>query len=214
MPKTTTNHACLGYAETRFFSITAVIADAMCKAAQVELLGLEPNGTEGILIRIGGADSAAVQAALDQADQIARRLGSGATTFLAAAPAAEIRRFNDGPMIINGLYGGREEMRPGDFSEQPSTTMSTQHQAIGILETQGLAASLAASDTMFKTANVSLVGKEKIGAAYVTIVIRGDVSAVQAALDAGSKAAEPLGKVIAAHVIARPHADLVALLPR
>jgi microcompartment protein CcmL/EutN len=67
---------------------------------------------------------------------------------------------------------------------------------------------------MLKAANVELVGKEKIGAAFVTIIIRGDVAAVTAALDAGSQAVGELGKLITAHVIALPHADLIALLPK
>ena len=66
---------------------------------------------------------------------------------------------------------------------------------------------------MLKSADVTLVGKEKVGAAYVTIVVRGDVAAVNAAVEAGAAAA-PLGKVIASHVIARPHAELLALLPK
>jgi len=87
------------------------------------------------------------------------------------------------------------------------------NQAIGILETQGLTAILEATDAMLKAADVELVGKEKIGAAYVTVIVRGDVAAVKAAVDAGAQAASPLGKVIAAHVIARPHEGLLALLP-
>jgi ethanolamine utilization protein EutM len=92
--------------------------------------------------------------------------------------------------------------------------MSNKPEAIGILETQGLTAILEATDAMLKAANVTLVGKEKIGAAYVTVIVRGDVAAVTAAIDAGSKAIGSLGKLIAAHVIARPHDELVALLPK
>jgi ethanolamine utilization protein EutM len=92
--------------------------------------------------------------------------------------------------------------------------MKTESQAIGILETQGLTAILEATDAMLKAANVTLVGKEKIGAAYVTVIVRGDVAAVKAAIEAGAAAAAPLGKVIASHVIARPHAELSALLPK
>jgi len=85
-------------------------------------------------------------------------------------------------------------------------------QAIGILETQGLAAILNATDAMLKAANVELVSKEKIGAAYVTIIVKGDVAAVTAALEAGQNAVGNLGKLVAAQVIARPHEDLLALL--
>lgn len=66
---------------------------------------------------------------------------------------------------------------------------------------------------MLKAADVKLVGKEKVGAAYVTVIIRGDVAAVTAAIQAGQAAVGSLGKVIAAHVIARPHDELSALLP-
>jgi ethanolamine utilization protein EutM len=71
-----------------------------------------------------------------------------------------------------------------------------------------------ATDAMLKSADVTLVGKEKIGAAYVTVIVKGDVAAVTAAVDAGAKAIGQLGKLIAAYVIARPHDDLAALLPK
>ncbi len=87
--------------------------------------------------------------------------------------------------------------------------------ALGLLETQGLVAALHATDEMLKAANVSLVGKEKIGAAYVTILIRGDVAAVEAAISTGKRIVERLGgKLILADVIPRPHRDLAALLPK
>ena len=92
--------------------------------------------------------------------------------------------------------------------------MNGTEQALGIIETQGLTAILEATDVMLKAANITLVGKEKIGAAYVTIMVRGDVAAVQAAVDAGAAAVGNLGKLIAAHVIPRPHQDLIALLPK
>jgi ethanolamine utilization protein EutM len=87
--------------------------------------------------------------------------------------------------------------------------------AIGLLETQGLVAALHATDEMLKSAAVTLVGKEKIGAAYVTIVVRGDVAAVQAAIASGKQTVERLGgKLILADVIPRPHPELAALLPK
>jgi ethanolamine utilization protein EutM len=88
-------------------------------------------------------------------------------------------------------------------------------QALGLLETQGLVAALHATDEMLKASAVELVGKEKIGAAYVTIMVRGDVAAVQAAIDTGRQAVERLGgKLIMADVIPRPHPELAALLPK
>jgi ethanolamine utilization protein EutM len=88
-------------------------------------------------------------------------------------------------------------------------------QALGLLETQGLVAALHATDEMLKASAVELVGKEKIGAAYVTIIVRGDVAAVQAAIAAGRQTVERLqGKLIMADVITRPHPELAALLPK
>ena len=87
-------------------------------------------------------------------------------------------------------------------------------ESVGLLETQGLVAALHATDDMLKSASVKLVGKEKIGSAYVTIMISGDVAAVQSAIATGKATVERLGgKLIMADVIARPHPDLAALLP-
>jgi microcompartment protein CcmL/EutN len=204
---------CLGFAETQFLSITALVADAMTKVANVRLLGLEPSGSERILIRIAAEAPADIQAALDTAEATAARLGSTVTTTLLANPDEAIPSLNAGPLITNKLYGGRDELRPTDHQPNLKTTMKNTSEALGILETQGLTAILEATDAMLKAANVKLVGKEKIGAAYVTVIVRGDVAAVKAAVEAGQRAAAPLGKVIAAHVIARPHEDLAALLP-
>jgi ethanolamine utilization protein EutM len=86
--------------------------------------------------------------------------------------------------------------------------------ALGLIETQGLVAALHATDEMLKASAVELVGKEKIGAAYVTIMVRGDVAAVEAAVETGRQSVERLGgKLIMADVIARPHPELAALLP-
>ena len=199
----------LAFAEIPFLSITAMVADAMLKAADIELLGFEPTGAETIMIRIAAKEPGDAEAALHAASSEAKRLGVSATTTLLARPHQSIPSLNTKPNTINPLYGGRDELRPSDF---PNKTMN-KNQAIGILETQGLTAILEATDAMLKAADVELVGKEKIGAAYVTVIVRGDVAAVKAAVEAGAQAAGPLGKVIAAHVIARPHEGLLALLP-
>jgi len=199
----------LAFVETPFLSISAMVADAMLKAADIELLGFEPTGSETIMIRIAATSPGDAEAALSAASREADRLGVSATTTLLARPHPDIPSLNTKPNTINPLYGGRDELRPSDF---PKKTMN-KNQAIGILETQGLTAILEATDAMLKAADVEIVGKEKIGAAYVTVIVRGDVAAVKAAVDAGAAAAAPLGKVIAAHVIARPHEGLIALLP-
>lgn len=86
-------------------------------------------------------------------------------------------------------------------------------QALGMIETRGLVAAIEAADAMLKAANVELVGTEKIGSGLVSVMVRGDVGAVKAAVDAGSSSAERLGEVIATHVIPRPHADVEKILP-
>lgn len=81
-------------------------------------------------------------------------------------------------------------------------------EALGMIETRGLVALIEAADAMVKAANVTLVGWEKIGSGYVTVLCRGDVAAVKAATDAGAAAARRIGDLIAVHVIPRPHANL------
>ena len=87
-----------------------------------------------------------------------------------------------------------------------------QKEALGMIETKGLVGAIEAADAMVKSANVTLIGYEKIGSGLVTVMVRGDVGAVKAAVDAGSAAAASLGEVIATHVIPRPHADVEKLL--
>lgn len=86
-------------------------------------------------------------------------------------------------------------------------------EALGLIEVKGLAGAIEAADTMVKTANVVLVGKEYIGAGYVTIMVRGDVGAVKAATDAGAAAARRVGELVAVHVIPRPHEEVEKILP-
>ncbi|MGG5369804.1 MULTISPECIES: BMC domain-containing protein [Enterococcus] len=80
--------------------------------------------------------------------------------------------------------------------------------ALGMIETKGLVGAVEAADAMVKAANVTLVGTEKIGSGLVTVMVRGDVGAVKAAVDAGSAAAEKVGEVVSVHVIPRPHHDV------
>ncbi len=85
--------------------------------------------------------------------------------------------------------------------------------ALGMIECRGFAAMVEASDAMVKAARVELKGYEKTGGGYVTAIIRGDVAAVRAALDAGSRAAEQIGEVISVHIIPRPHGNVDSALP-
>ena len=85
--------------------------------------------------------------------------------------------------------------------------------ALGMVETKGLVGAIEAADAMVKAANVTLIGKQLVGAGLVTVMVRGDVGAVKAATDAGAAAAENVGELISVHVIPRPHSEVEVILP-
>ena len=85
--------------------------------------------------------------------------------------------------------------------------------ALGMVETRGLIGAIEAADSMVKAANVTLVGREQIGSGLVTVMVRGDVGAVKAAVEAGASNASRLGELVATHVIPRPHNDVEKILP-
>jgi len=86
--------------------------------------------------------------------------------------------------------------------------------SLGMIETKGLIGAIEAADAMVKSANVQLVGKEQVGGGLVTVMVRGDVGAVKAAVDAGACAAEKVGEIVSQHVIPRPHTDVEKILPK
>ena len=86
-------------------------------------------------------------------------------------------------------------------------------QALGMVETRGLVGAIEAADAMVKAADVRLIGKERIGSGLVTVMVRGDVGAVKASVDAGAAAARRIGELVAVHVIPRPHDDVEGILP-
>ena len=86
-------------------------------------------------------------------------------------------------------------------------------EALGMIETKGFTAMVEASDAMVKAAKVELVSYEKIGGGYVTAIVRGDVAAVKAAVEAGARGAEKVGEIVSVHVIARPHVNIDLVLP-
>lgn len=92
--------------------------------------------------------------------------------------------------------------------------MALENTSLGMIETKGLVASVEAADAMVKAANVNLIGKVHIGGGIVTVLVRGDVGAVKAAVEAGSAAAGRVGELISVHVIPRPHNELESMLPK
>ncbi len=86
--------------------------------------------------------------------------------------------------------------------------------ALGMIETKGLVGAVEAADAMVKAANVTLMGRAQVGGGLVTVMVRGDVGAVKAAVDAGAAAAKNVGELISVHVIPRPHAEVEMILPK
>ena len=87
------------------------------------------------------------------------------------------------------------------------------YDALGMIETKGLIASIEAADAMVKAANVTLIGEERVGGGLITVLVRGDVGAVKAATDAGAAAAQRVGELVSVHVIPRPHGEVETILP-
>ncbi len=104
---------------------------------------------------------------------------------------------------------GQKEAAKAELKEEKRMAQ----EALGMIETRGLVASIEAADAMLKAANVTLVGTEKIGSGLVSVMVRGDVGAVNAAVEAGSTSASRLGELVATHVIPRPHTDVEKILP-
>jgi carbon dioxide concentrating mechanism protein CcmO len=183
-----------------------LVADRCVKAAGVSILGIESTDAAAQCIKLIGP-AGSVREAAEQGAALGRLMGTTVSLTVLAAPLDETLRLASGPPAFSPLLGVYDARVPREKSMSSS-------EAIGLLETQGLVAALHATDEMLKSAAVKLVGKEKIGAAYVTIMVRGDVAAVQAAIAAGKQTVERLGgKLIMADTIARPHPDLAALLP-
>ncbi|MBM4005718.1 MAG: BMC domain-containing protein [Planctomycetes bacterium] len=205
----------IGILETTGFTPAIVALDVMDKTASIQLIQAELNDYYGVVIKIVGG-TAAVRAAIDAGLQVANTMGGKPVSTIlnrpdpAAWPALDSKReFN--PLIQQYVViepdPARSSSKERVMAEQPSF-------ALGFLETQGFTAVFEAIDSACKAANVEVVCKEKLGGGYVTVVIKGDVAAVKAAVESGKTKVEGLGKLIAAHVIARPSGAALSLLPK
>lgn len=209
----------VGFVEVRGLAASLVVADFMIKAAAVVITGIESNAAGGMGIKVTGS-AADVRASVQAGWAVAERMHAGIdhTDWPHYSPQADFlvhcrQEYNpllnaNEHLLPTGTTGPAES--PAKGTERPMATQD----AIGLIETQGLIGLLEAADVMLKAAAVEIIGKEKIGAAYVTVMVRGDVAAVKAAVEAGAAAVEKLGgKLILAHVIPRPHEGLAKLLP-
>jgi len=197
----------LCFLEIPGWSPAMVVLDAMEKNASIRILQTELNDAPGVCLKLSGRVDdlhSAAHAAKDAAEAMQVKV----LTHVIPRPAENARTAWEAQPDFNPLI------------EQPSvqipeTAMPDQASfAVGLIETQGFTAAFEAIDTALKTANVEVLAREKLGGGYITIVIKGDVSAVRAAVDAGKAKVEGLGKLIAAHVIPSPSQGVLALLPK
>ena len=219
----------IGILETLGWAAAIVALDRMAKAAQIVVLQAEWNDMLGSVIKISGSTSH-VQSALEAGLRVANEMHPPVDAN--SVPKSMVRLINRpdeqalrailSPDEYNVLIEQSVVKRPRfPLNETTSsdslgvkTNMASNSQALGFIETQGFTAVFEAIDTACKAASVEVVGKEKLGGGYVTVVIRGDVAAVNAAIEAAKPRVEGLGKLIACHVIARPSEAALGLLPK
>jgi ethanolamine utilization protein EutM len=189
-----------------------VVLDRIEKAAGVRVLQAELNDFYGLLLKLTG-DSASVRIAVDGARAITQEMRVELTASVLDAPAPGAWAVIESPPEYQPLL--EQEVvfipRPIDFTMTEKTKVP---EALGLLETQGFTAVTAATDAACKAANVRVIAKEKLGGGYVTVIFEGDVAAVTAAVEAGRTAAEAVGKLISAYVIARPSEGVAQILTR
>jgi len=186
-----------------------VVLDAMEKAAGVRVLQSELNDRPGVCLKLVGA-LGDVQAAAAAAEATARAMQTDVISHVIPYPAESGRAAYEAAADFNPLF----EQATVQYPEKRMNNDSQAPFAVGLIETQGFTAVFEAIDTALKTAAVEVLAREKLGGGYITVLIKGDVAAVQAAIDAGKAKVGALGKLIAAHVIASPSAGVLSLLPK
>jgi carbon dioxide concentrating mechanism protein CcmO len=213
----------LGLLEITGLTPSLVALDAMEKSANIKVLNAELNDFYGVSLKITGSVDD-VRTAIERGRRLAETMGGqpvadviphadpGARSVMAGA-----REYN--PLIEQDVvFFPRNELQTEAARQPASTEKYAMNQetpfALGLIETQGFTAVFEAIDTACKAAKVEVVGKEKLGGGYITVIVQGDLSAVEAAVAAGKTKVEALGKLIAAHVIARPSRSILGLLPK
>jgi microcompartment protein CcmL/EutN len=205
----------LGILETTGFTPAMVALDAMEKSANVRVAEAELNDFLGFVVKIVGA-VADVHRAIDAGKQLASQMQGQPLAIVIDRPDDVAWQGIRSTPEFNPLIQQPVVFLPQAMPQATPDLGRSNHEsfALGFIETQGFTAVFEAVDTACKTAGVEVVGKEKLGGGYVTIVLKGDVAAVKAAIDAGKARVDGLGKLIASHVIARPSPAVLSLLPK
>jgi len=208
----------LGLLETHGLTPTLAALDRMEKSGRIRLVQCELNDFLGVVTKIVGP-TAAVETALREGREIAEQMGGRPVAQLIQRPDDRAWKGIQSPPTFNPLieqdvvFFPNYEPAASPAGEDRSMTREASL-ALGFIETQGFTAVYEAIDTACKAASVEVVGKEKLGGGYIAVIVKGDLSAVTAAIEAGRQKVEGLGKLIAAHVIARPSASVLSLLPK
>jgi microcompartment protein CcmL/EutN len=222
----------LGLLEITGLTPTLVALDTMEKSGAIRVIQCELNDFYGVCTKIAGS-AAIVPTAIEAGRRIAERMGGNPVADIVYHPSDEAMKAIVSPREHNPLIQQdvvffpehpeytvveNQQVHSSDdalpYARERDVMTQTSSFALGLIETQGFTAVFEAVDTACKAANVEVIGKEKLGGGYVTIILRGDLSAVTAAVEAGKEKVEGLGKLIAAHVIARPSPAVLALLPK
>ncbi len=189
------------------WSPAMVVLNAMEKCANVRVLQTELNDAPGVCIKLFGRIGD-IQSAARAAEQTARAMQVPVIARVIPAPSEHSRAAYEAAPDLNSLIEQASVQRPENpMSEQASF-------ALGIIETQGFTAVFEAIDTALKAAAVEVVAREKLGGGYIAVLIKGDVAAVNAAVNAGKAKVEGLGRLVAAHVIPSPSKGVLSLLPK
>lgn len=198
--------------------------DALEKTGTCRVINSELNDLGGICLKATGKVGD-LEAGLDAAKRLVERFAGHCVTHVIASPSPTAWPVIEGTpeytplMECNVVFFpdyksvAPQGVRNKEQASESTVSESNDNVAIGFIETQGYTAVIEAIDTACKSGNVEVLGREKLGGGYITVVIQGDVAAVTAAVEAGKEKVGALGVLIAGHVIARPSEGVRALLP-
>jgi len=205
----------LGILEVTGLTPAMAALDAMDKTAGVRLLQVESNDFYGVVLKVTGSQ-ADVAAALAAGKAAAEPMGGKPIGTVLNRPNERAWPALESKVEISPLIQQAVVKNPNYevVGKREGSDVADNIFALGFIETQGFTAVFEAIDSACKAANVEVIGKEKLGGGYITVVIKGDVAAVKAAVEAGVGKVSGLGKLIAGHVIARPSAAVLSLLPK
>jgi microcompartment protein CcmL/EutN len=184
-----------------------VVLDAMEKCANVHVLQTELNDAPGVCVKLHGAIGD-IETAARAAEQTARAMQVPVVAHVIPAPSEHSRAAYEAAPDFNQLIEQPSVQLPENLMNDQANF------AVGLIETQGFTAVFEAIDTALKTAAVEVLAREKLGGGYITVLIKGDVASVRAAVEAGKSKVEGLGRLVAAHVIPSPSKGVLALLPK